>query len=145
MKPGNLNTRPRDRPEFFTIGQLAKLAGVNIETVRYYQRLGLLAEPRKPASGYRRYPVQAVEDICFIKRAQALGFTLREIASVFHPEATGACADVSALAAGKVSLLERRIAELTKVRDALAALVKECARCRALGAPACVIRQAMQG
>jgi MerR family mercuric resistance operon transcriptional regulator len=61
-----------------TIGRVAKLAGVNVETIRYYQRRGLLAEPDKPHMGYRRYPADIVKHIRFIKRAQALGFTLRK-------------------------------------------------------------------
>ena len=62
-----------------TIGRVAKLAGVNVETIRYYQRRRLIAEPDKPHMGYRRYPADIVKHIRFIKRAQALGFTLEEI------------------------------------------------------------------
>ena len=62
-----------------TIGRVAKLAGVSVETIRYYQRRGLLTEPDKPHMGYRRYPADIVKHIRFIKRAQALGFSLQEI------------------------------------------------------------------
>ncbi|CAH5290707.1 Mercuric resistance operon regulatory protein (plasmid) [Citrobacter freundii] len=61
-----------------TIGKLADAAGVNVETIRYYQRRGLLDEPAKPLGGHRRYPVDMVKRLRFIKRAQALGFTLSE-------------------------------------------------------------------
>lgn len=62
-----------------TIGKLADAAGVNVETIRYYQRRGLLDEPAKPLGGHRRYPVDMVKRLRFIKRAQALGFTLSEV------------------------------------------------------------------
>ena len=62
-----------------SIGDLAKAAGVNVETIRYYQRLGLIHEPQKPAGGQRRYPDSAAGDLAFVRRAQQLGFTLAEI------------------------------------------------------------------
>jgi MerR family mercuric resistance operon transcriptional regulator len=65
-----------------TIGKLAKQANVTIETIRYYQRKGLLIEPEKPATGYRQYPPEAIARIQFIKRAQQSGFTLKEIAEL---------------------------------------------------------------
>ena len=67
-----------DKP--LTIGQLARSAGVNVETVRYYQRIGLIGEPPKPRQGYRSYPPATADRIRFIKRAQGLGFSLKEIA-----------------------------------------------------------------
>lgn len=69
-----------DKP--LTIGALARAAGVHVETVRYYQRRGLIAQPRKPARGHRIYPRETLERLLFIKRAQELGFTLEEIASL---------------------------------------------------------------
>src|SRR3954468_16785809 len=62
-----------------TIGRLAKAAGMNVETIRYYQRRGLLEEPKKPLGGHRRYPPQAVRQLAFIRRAQQLGFSLEEV------------------------------------------------------------------
>src|SRR4051812_41749614 len=70
----------------YTIGQLARAAGVNVETVRYYQRRQLVAEPRRPLNGIRRYPEESVGRIRFIKRAQELGFTLAEIANLLALE-----------------------------------------------------------
>ncbi len=63
-----------------TIGRLAKLVGVNVETIRYYQRIGLIDEPATPLNGFRKYSLQTAEHITFIKRAQRLGFSLKEIA-----------------------------------------------------------------
>lgn len=126
-----------------TISRVAQLASVNIETIRYYQRLGLIAQPSKPDSGYRRYSAQTVQDICFIKRAQRLGFTLKEIGAIFQPGIKGTCDDISALTASKVSLLEHKLAELTELKDTLASLLGQCKACRDQGAQACVILQAM--
>jgi MerR family mercuric resistance operon transcriptional regulator len=109
-----------------TIGRVAELAGVNVETVRYYQRRGLLDEPAKPMGGYRRYSAEAVKHIRFIKRAQALGFTLEEVASLLTLEEACACAETRALAVHKVTLIERKLTDLAAMRDALAGLVRQC-------------------
>ena len=66
-----------------TIGRLANESGVNVETIRYYQRRGLMPQPPKPVNGHRRYAAEAARRVRFIKRAQVLGFTLEEIASLF--------------------------------------------------------------
>ncbi len=109
-----------------TIGRVAKLAGVNVETIRYYQRRGLLAEPDKPHMGYRRYPMEMVKRLRFIKRAQALGFTLKEVSGLLGLEEACACAETRALAAHKVDLIDRKLADLAAMRQALASLVQQC-------------------
>lgn len=76
-----------------TIGKLADAAGVNVETIRYYQRRGLLDEPAKPLGGHRRYPVDMVKRLRFIKRAQALGFTLSEVGGLLTLDESCACAE----------------------------------------------------
>jgi len=109
-----------------TIGRLAAVAGVNVETIRYYQRRGLLDEPRKPVGGYRHYPPDMTKRIRFIKRAQGLGFTLDEIASLLRLDGADCCADTRELAAQKVALIERKLADLASMREALASLVDQC-------------------
>lgn len=109
-----------------TIGRVAKLAGVNVETIRFYQRRALLDEPPKPLGGYRWYPAEAVKRIRFIKRAQVLGFTLEEVASLLSLEEACACAETRALAAHKVDLIDRKLTDLTAMREALASLVQQC-------------------
>ena len=109
-----------------TIGRIAKLARVNVETIRYYQRRGLLAEPDKPHMGYRRYPADIVKHIRFIKRAQALGFTLEEIAELLRLEEASSCAETRALATHKMELIDRKLTGLTAMREALAGLVQQC-------------------
>ena len=107
-----------------TIGKVAKLAAVNVETIRYYQRRGLLAEPDKPYMGYRRYPADSVKHIRFIKRAQALGFTLNEVAVLMELEEARACGKTRALARDKIDAIDQKLAGLTSIRKARAALVR---------------------
>ena len=108
-----------------TIGTLARHAGVNIETIRYYQKRGLLQEPPKPTEGYRRYPAGSVDRVRFIKRAQKLGFTLEEIITLLQL-GDGHCAETQKLAAQKLQLIEARLADLEKMRNTLTALVRQC-------------------
>jgi len=109
-----------------TIGRVAKLARVNVETIRYYQRRGLIAEPDKPHMGYRRYPMEMVKRLRFIKRAQALGFSLEEVSGLLGLEEACACAETRALAAHKVDLIDHKLADLAAMRTALADLVHQC-------------------
>jgi MerR family mercuric resistance operon transcriptional regulator len=111
-----------------TIGKLAERAGVNVETIRYYQRRGLLDEPKKPLGGYRHYPPDTAKRVRFIKRAQALGFTLEEVAGLLRLDAVSACAETRELAAHKLVLIEQKLAELAAMRKGLAALVSECGK-----------------
>ena len=111
-----------------TIGRVAKLAGVNVETIRYYQRRRLIAEPDKPHMGYRRYPPDSVKHIRFIKRAQALGFTLEEISELLRLEEARACAETRALASHKIRLIDQKLTGLAAMRKALASLVQQCDR-----------------
>jgi MerR family mercuric resistance operon transcriptional regulator len=109
-----------------TIGRLAQQAGVNVETVRYYQRRALLNEPDKPPGGVRRYPPAMIGRIRFIKRAQGLGFTLEDIAVLLRLDAVWACGETRELAARKLALIERKLADLMAMRDALKDLVRQC-------------------
>lgn len=109
-----------------TIGKLAERAGVNVETIRYYQRRNLLGEPDKPQGGYRRYPADVAKRVRFIKRAQALGFTLEEVAGLLRLDIAGACAETRELAIHKLALIERKLAELGAMRKGLATLVAQC-------------------
>ncbi len=114
--------------EGLSIGQLASAAGVGVETVRFYERQGLLPEPPRRRSGYREYPHEAVLRVRFIRRAKSLGFTLREIAELLalrvDPDKT--CADVRALARQKIADVEERMRELERIRSALERLARRC-------------------
>lgn len=111
-----------------TIGQVAKRGEVNIETVRYYERQGLIPPPPRRESGYRAYPEEAVNRVRFIKRAQELGFSLKEIAELLSlrvgPETT--CADVRTLAGVKIREIEEKMETLGKMKEVLTKLAAEC-------------------
>ena len=108
-----------------TIGKLAKQANVTIETIRYYQRKGLLDEPIKPATGYRLYPSEAIFKIQFIKRAQLCGFSLKEILELISLD-SGHCSDVKKIAEKKRQQIDDQIKDLTALRDVLDGLVQGC-------------------
>ncbi len=112
-----------------TIGRLAREAGVHVETVRYYERRRLLERPPEPSSGYRIYSRKAIRRIRFIKRAQELGFSLREIAELLslRAEPRRRCADVQARAEAKIGEIEGKIHTLGSMKKALGKLVQECA------------------
>jgi len=108
-----------------TIGHLAKAAKVNLETVRYYQRIGLIDEPAKPVQGYRIYPAQTVTRIRFIKRAQQLGFKLQEVAQLLQM-GDGQCDDVRSQAEQKRLQIDQQISDLKKLRATLDTLINTC-------------------
>lgn len=110
-----------------TIGQLARSAGSDVETIRYYERRGLLPAPPRAGNGYRRYPPDAVRQLRFIRRAKTLGFTLTEIGELLSlREAGGNRASVKQLARARLADLESRLADLQRMRDALADLDRRC-------------------
>ena len=109
-----------------TIGKLAAAGGVGVETIRYYQRRGLLAAPPRDG-GIRRYGSDDVRRLRFIRQAQAAGFTLEEIRELLRLDAGDDRDRVRALAAKRISALEERIAELGEARDALVRLSGACA------------------
>ena len=112
--------------EILTIGGLAQSAGVNVETIRYYQRRGLLDEPAKPLGGQRHYGPAAAMRVRFIKRAQQLGFTLDEVKGLLLLEDGQSCRETRLLAERKLALIEARIADLTRMRRLLKGLIEEC-------------------
>lgn len=124
--------------DHLTIGTLAKRGGVNVETIRYYQRRGLLGEPAKPRGGFRHYPHDTIKRIRFIKRAQALGFTLEEIMDLLAFDERKACLETRGIAAHKLELIEEKIADLSKMRKSLSRLVRACNAASA-GAPCPII------
>lgn len=110
----------------FTIGILAKEAGVTVETVRYYQRRRLLRQPQRPLNGVRSYDEADLVRLRLIKRAQQLGFTLTEIDDLIVHVEGGACRAVKLLARDKLENIDSRIDVLEKVRDTLKSLVGSC-------------------
>jgi len=111
-----------------TIGELAKLAGVNVETIRFYQRRGLLEEPKKPLGGIRRYAQAHVRRIRFIREAQELGFSLDEVAELLALEDGRNCREAERIGSRKLATVRERLAQLKRVEKVLAALVDQCHR-----------------
>lgn len=108
-----------------TIGKLAKQAGVNVETIRYYQRIELIREPTKPMSGFRQYDSTLVNTIKFIKRAQQLGFVLAEIKELLNL-GDGNCHDVKALAIEKRQKIIGQLNDLKAMKKELDGLIDVC-------------------
>ena len=128
-----------------TIGALARQSGVGIETVRFYEREGLLPPADRLPSGYRQYTAEAVAVLRFIRRAKELGFTLREIKSLLalRLDQSATRADVRLQAESKVADLDTRIADLQRMRNALALLITDCHGDGPLGG--CPILETLQG
>lgn len=114
-----------------SISQLARSAGVGVETVRYYQRRGLLPDPRPQktgARGIRHYGLDEARRLRFIRSAQAAGFTLEEIGELLHLDSTDDRARAREMARERIEALDARIAELERARAALSRLARECAK-----------------
>lgn len=125
-----------------TIGKVARAAGVNVETIRYYERLKLLRQPLRPPGGVRRYADDAVARIRFIKRAQELGFSLAEIGRLLALQEAQSCAAARALAAEKLVLVEARVIDLERMRGVLVELIGRCDARR--GKVSCPIIETLQ-
>ena len=122
-----------------TIGQLAEAAGVNVETIRYYQRRGLMPVPSRPPGGQRKYNDDSMRRIAFIRRAQDLGFTLEEISGLIGMSAVDGCREGRDAARRKHEELGSRLAELERMRGELSRLIGRCEAQRLRG-PCPVIR-----
>lgn len=114
--------------ECITTGQLADRGGVNIETVRFYERQGLLPKPARTSSGYRLFTDESVRQVRFIKRAQALGFSLREVKELLALsfDASTSCTDIRRKADQKLSQTEQKIKDLQRIKRTLTALAAAC-------------------
>jgi len=111
-----------------TIGKVARQAGVGVETVRFYERQGVIDEPPRRVSGYRQYPPETVARIRFVRRAKELGFTLKEIKELLllRASTSSRCADVRQRAQVKVEDIRQRIRDLQKMENALKRLMAAC-------------------
>jgi len=127
-----------------TIGKLSQHTGVNVETIRYYERIGLLAPAARTGSGYRSYPDEAIGRLRFIKRGRELGFSLEEIRTLagLAENPSQPCAEVDRLVQHHLAEVRQRIADLQRLEGELAQLagchrssVRECRIVEALSAP----------
>ena len=114
--------------ETLTIGEIAKAAEIGVETVRFYEREGLIAEPPRRQSGYRQYPPDTVHRLRFIRRAKDLGFTLNEIGELLdlRVDPTRSCAEVRQLARAKMADIEAKMHDLARIQAALTEFVRTC-------------------
>lgn len=113
-------------PESLTIGAFAKAAGVNVETIRFYQRQGLLAQPDRPQGSIRRYGMVDVTRLRFVKTAQGLGFSLDEVAELLRLDDGTHCRDASRLAERKLVAVREKLADLGRMERVLSDLVRAC-------------------
>jgi MerR family mercuric resistance operon transcriptional regulator len=111
----------------YTIGALARRSGVHLETIRYYQRRGLIDEPPRPPGGIRRYTEDHVQRLRFIRHAQELGFSLDEIGELLKLEDGTHCRQARILGEKKLADVRKKLADLKRIETTLAALVDRCA------------------
>ena len=118
--------RNTPKQEYLRSGELARLAGVSTDTLRHYERKGLLVRPRRSANGYREYPAGALDRVRLVRSALGIGFTLSELAGILGVRDRGGapCHQVRALAGTKLTDLETQLGELTALRDELRRLLK---------------------
>lgn len=111
-----------------TTGELARRAGVGVQTVLFYERQGLLEEPPRRDSGYREYPPESLSRLLFIRRAKELGFSLKEIRELLSltPAEEGTCEDVQERLQAKIASVEEKIQDLQRIQRALAGLAGNC-------------------
>lgn len=131
----------RVHENFLTIGRMAAEAGVNVETIRFYQRKGLLKEPERPMGGIRRYGRADVARLRFIKSAQRLGFSLEEVGQLLQLDDGMRCSAAAQLASRHLTDVRERLQDLARIEGALAMLLKRCARHR--GEVACPLIAAL--
>jgi DNA-binding transcriptional MerR regulator len=107
-------------------GELARLAGVSTDTLRHYERKGVLARPRRSVNGYREYPAEALDRVLMVRRALSVGFTLDELARILRDRARGGvpCREVREMAASKLAEIETRLSEMRDVRDLLQTIIR---------------------
>lgn len=113
-----------------TIGQLAEAAGVNVETIRYYQRRELLAQPERPSGGIGRYPPGALTRLRFIERSQSLGFSLDDVQALLSLDDGRACTSARKIGEHKLADVRQRIQTLQALEGALQELVTQCSTAR---------------
>lgn len=117
-----------------TIGQVAKQTGVTVETIRFYERQGLIGEPQRTASGYRQYSPSVIKRVRFIQRAKDVGFTLKDIQELLSLQTVPgvSCSDIRERAFKKVHDIEQKINDLQRMKNALSQLATQCTEERSL-------------
>ena len=129
MKTANKSTEPK-QSRLLRIGEVSKQSGIGVETLRFYEKLGLLGRPARTSSGYRLYDSEALERLDFIKRAQVLGFSLAEIARIIAEKQAGQspCAEVRDIVRARLKELDERMKDMQRYRKELTAALDEWER-----------------
>ena len=117
---------PQQKPQDMKIGALAEQTGVHVETIRYYQRLGLIPRPARAHGSVRRYGPEAADRLRFIKRAQGLGFALDEVRLLLDLSVGEHCTETRTFAEQKKRLVDSKISDLRRIQAALAKLIRAC-------------------
>ena len=133
------------KPAKLTIGRLAAATGVNLETIRYYERIGLIAPPDRTEGGHRAYAEADRRRLAFVRRGRELGFSLDEVRALLALAAPGqrSCADVAAIAAAHLAEVRAKIADLARLEAILGDTVSRCAR--GATAPSCPVLEMLEG
>ncbi len=128
-----------------SVGKLAEKAGINLETVRYYEGIGLMPKPKRKDSGYRIYSENDLKRLLFVKRAKELGFTLKEIKELLEIkiETKSTCGDIKHIAEHKILDVELKIKDLQKIKKALKNLVAQCI-CEEVSTDDCPILESIE-
>jgi MerR family copper efflux transcriptional regulator len=113
---------------FLQIGEIAQKTGVTVETIRFYEKQGLIETPQRSASGYRQYPAETVKRVRFIQRAKEVGFTLKDISELLalRQEPGTSCADIKLRATQKIEEVDQKIQDLKRIREALGRMILKC-------------------
>lgn len=131
------------QPLSVSVGAMAEAAGVNIETIRFYQRKGLMATPKRPHGAIRRYGLKDVARVKFVKAAQRLGFSLDEIAALLTLEDGAHCVEARAMAEHKLNDVRAKVFDLRRMETALEAVIADC--CATKGTVMCPLIAVLQG
>lgn len=130
--------------EHFKVGEIAGKVGMNVETLRYYEKIKIMPKPKRKESRYRFYDEMDLRRLVFIKRAKGLGFTLKEIKELLNLkiESTATCGDVKHLAEHKLNDIKERISDLKNIKNVLMKLINQCV-CEELSIDECPILEAI--
>jgi len=131
--------------ENFKVGEIAKEAGINVETLRYYEKISLMPKPKRIESRYRVYDASDLRRLKFIIRAKELGFTLKEIQELLSLkiEKTSKCGDIKLIAEHKLDNIKERIRDLNNIKNVLVKLINQCT-CEELSTDECPILEAIE-
>ncbi len=131
--------------EHYKVGEIAKKVGLNVETLRYYEKIKIMPKPKRKESRYRFYDEVDLKRLQFIKRAKELGFTLKEIKELLNLkiESTATCGDVKHLAENKLKDIEERIKDLRNIKSVLAKLINQCI-CEEISSEECPILEVIE-